>query len=442
VMGKLAANSLRSFYGLLAAVPVVCCAWVLGGVTVPEISRVVLALLNIFFFAHAAGLLVSTFSRDAHRATAGTAALLLFYFLGISGLVAALQYKNFPAAASILEVFDPGNAFRQSSAGGTPVGSYWISLLAVHLNAWLFLALASLRMPGCWQDKPRDINSTWRARFRQWCFGPPDARQALRRRLLDINPFLWLVSRSRLGPIVVWGGLGLMGCAFAWGLGKVGLRESMPLFIVAVVISHSLLKFWIASETCHHLEDQRRSGALEFLLSCTPLRVSEIIRGQWLALRRRFLGPVLALLNFDLLLILASQMPAAQNGDESKARFAVAVGASMQMLVTDAFAIGWVGMWRAMSAKKPRQAAGQTISRILVLPWLLMGLMGAMRFLTSFWATLIIWFGLGIAVDIAFALWAQRNLYSQFRALAAVQPEESLGIPGQLGRMLGKMAGG
>ncbi|MGD1085960.1 MAG: ABC transporter permease subunit [Verrucomicrobiota bacterium] len=134
-LGKLFANSLKSFYGLLATVPVVCCAWVMGGVTAVEIWRVVLALLNIFFFSHVAGLLVSTFSRDAGRANSGTALLLVVYFLGIPGLVAALQYEQHPGAAAALGLFDPGYAFRQAGAVGTRFGSYWSSLLLVQLNA-------------------------------------------------------------------------------------------------------------------------------------------------------------------------------------------------------------------------------------------------------------------------------------------------------------------
>ena len=36
--------------------------------------------------------------------------------------------------------------------------------------------------------------------------------------------------------------------------------------------------------------EDRHSGALELVVS-TPLGVKEILRGQWLALRRQFLGP-------------------------------------------------------------------------------------------------------------------------------------------------------
>jgi hypothetical protein len=301
------------------------------------------------------------------------------------------------------------------------------------------LALASWRLPSCWQDRPRNPNSTWRARFQQWCFGPPAYREALRRKLLDINPFLWLVSRNRLGQVVVWGVLGLIGCGFIFGVSETGLRDSMPWFVVVIVANHSVLKFWIASETCTHLEEQRRSGALEFLLSCTPLSVEEITRGQWLALRRRFLGPLAAVLCFDVVLIVLSQIPYMDNEVEETVHFVAVVVAAMLMLVVDAWAIGWLGMWRAMAEKRPRQAAGQTVTRILIFPWLVLFLIGMSGMFAFFWETLICWFVLGVGVDVAFAGVAKENLFSQFRARAAVQMEEPLGILGQLGRMLGRM---
>jgi ABC-type transport system involved in cytochrome c biogenesis permease component len=52
-LGKLCSNSVKSFYGLLAAVPVVCCAWVMGGVGAGELWMTVQALLNVFFFSRA-----------------------------------------------------------------------------------------------------------------------------------------------------------------------------------------------------------------------------------------------------------------------------------------------------------------------------------------------------------------------------------------------------
>ena len=62
-LGKLCANSLKSFYAVLGAFPVVAIVLTLGGVSLGQFCKVALALLNVFFFAHATGLLASVLSR-------------------------------------------------------------------------------------------------------------------------------------------------------------------------------------------------------------------------------------------------------------------------------------------------------------------------------------------------------------------------------------------
>jgi hypothetical protein len=443
-LGKLSANSVKSFYGLLAAVPVVCCAWVMGGVGAGELWLTVLALLNVFFFAQAVGLLVSTFSREARRATGGVALVMGLFFIAIPISVSFLQYKRFPAMAEWIELFSPVCAFTQAVAIGTRHNSYWQSLLLTHLIGWLFLALSSLALPHCWQDKPATTETRWRARLRQWTYGPPAAREALRQRLIGINPFLWLVSRNRLGQISVWGVLGLIGCGWVWiwFLSDWDLTDSMPAFVMIILLNHVVLKIWIASEAGGHLGEQRRSGALEYLLSCTPLSERDIIAGQWLALRRRFFAPLMAVLALDIVLLVVSTSPAAENGGEAEGYFFACVILGMFMLVADALAIGSVAMWQAMVEKRPRTAAGSAVLRILVLPWVLIGVIGmmagAMGSMTSGATVLGIWFILGIVIDLGFANSAQQHLVTKFRIQAARRPEETLGIFGQLGRWLGR----
>jgi ABC-2 family transporter protein len=440
-LGKLLANSLKSFNGVLAAVPIVCCALVMGGVSASEVWHVVLALLNIFFFTHATGLLISTFSRDARRANAAVAPILVFYFL-INPLIVAFLHKDyFLQEADLLQLFDPGYAFRQASATISAYSGYWASLVLVNLNAWLFLAVASIRLPYCWQDKPDKTNTKWRTRFRQWCLGSLPYREDRRRRLLDINPFLWLISRNRLGSITPWAMLGLMGCLFAWGLYLTGVKvdDAVGIFVMAILVSHCVFKFWIAAESAAHFEEQRFSGALEYLLSCTPLSVDEIIQGQWLGLRRRFFGPIVALLVFDFVLIAVTDSSIPNNDREAAAYFTFGIAAVMAILVADALAIGWLGMWCAMTSKRPRLAAGQAIIRIVVLPWPILMMMGMSRLLDSSSWALFWWFFIGITIDVGFASIAKDNLYREFRSRAAVYQQEQLGLFGRAGRALGRM---
>jgi hypothetical protein len=78
------------------------------------------------------------------------------------------------------------------------------------------------------------------------------------------------------------------------------------------------------------------------------------------------------------------------------------------------------------------------VLRILVLPWLLMGLIGAMGIMDSGAIAVVFWFIFGIVIDVAFATMAKDQLLTQFRVRAAARAEETLGILGQLGRWLGR----
>jgi hypothetical protein len=220
----------------------------------------------------------------------------------------------------------------------------------------------------------------------------------------------------------------------------------MPVFFAAIIINHLMVKLLMASEASGNLEEQRHSGALELLLSCTPLQVDEVVGGQWLALRRQFLGPTIAVIASDFLMLVFVVDHAMPNkSSDDKSNFVLFVLALVVMLVVDMFALGWVGMWKAMSQKKPRHAAGATVSQILLLPWAVLFLFGALGIaavglIHSFGGAVVLWFLVGVVVDFASIFLSRDQLLSQLRARAAVHGEESLGLFGQLGRALGKMA--
>jgi hypothetical protein len=369
--------------------------------------------------------------------------LLLGYTVGLPWLEFELQAARWGHSVSMFDWLNP--AFCVSRASAAASADYWTSMLLVHLNAWLFLAVASWWLPRCWREKPAKTGVRWRERFLRWYHKRFTPRQLL----LDTNPFLWLSIHNRLGSLKIWSGLILINCFWAWCLSRNKFADAgMPIFVGAILSNHLLLKLLVVAEASGNLEEQRHSGALEFLLSCTPLTVEEIVAGQWLALRRQLLRPMMAVLASDYAMMLVVFVRAIPDiGPREKGEFALFVVAVMVMLLADVITLGWVGMWNAMSQKKARHAAGATIAQILLLPWLMFILIAVFHGLHTgnMWDSstipLLLWFILGIAVDIPAVYFARRLLLTQFRALAA-QTGEQLGLFGRMGRLLGKMARG
>src|SRR5256885_13342865 len=99
----------------------------------------------------------------------------------------------------------------------------------------------------------------------------------LRKRLLDINPFLWLAARAWFKPTAAWIGLGII--AIWWFVVRAFLdtswHEELLNFTLAVLLN-GLFKLWVAVEAGQRLADDQKLGALELLLS-TPLTVRDIL---------------------------------------------------------------------------------------------------------------------------------------------------------------------
>ncbi len=427
VLGKLAATSLDAFYGLIAIIPVLAIPLLLGGVSILEFWRMTLVLANALFFSLAAGIFVSAISRNARKAMACTLLLVLLIDAAFPALGAWMAFRQ--AANSV------NTAFLLPSAGYAywlvfdaqyridPDGFRWSILLTQGL-AWLFLALASVGARHSWQDKPVGaLAARWLQRWQRWSYGNAAQRVAFRTRLLNVSPCFWLGGRQRLKPVLVWTFLGLSGCLWAWGAFKWRddwLHEGT--YFATALVLHLALKFWVASEACQRFGPDHRSGALELLLS-TPLTVTEILRGQVLALKRQFMWPGLAVLGLDIIFMLAGARRLSSAGDNFWVWFC---GVEMSLLVVDIFALSWVGMWIGLTARRANRAAGATVVRVLVLPcgaWA--GLIFILSF-TPFWHRLEdkwqfflgLWFALGLIIDLYFGVRSRLRLMRDLRTVA------------------------
>jgi ABC-type transport system involved in multi-copper enzyme maturation permease subunit len=429
VIGKLAATSLNALYSIIAVLPMFAVPLLLGGVTLGEFGRASLVALNSMFFSLSLGIFMSSISRSGRKAAIAT--FLAVFLLaaappGIGAWIASVQ--NAPTVDRAFLLPSPGYTYYQAwdKCYNTGPMNFWHSLEIMHGAGWACLILASIAAPRSWKDRPAGIRKLrWRERWQLWSHGNLTERSAFRKQLLDRNAFYWLAARARLKPALVWFILGLLGCGWASGLAK-WHRDwlNVGIYVVTGIVLNVLLKAWLASEAGRQLAEDRKIGALELLLS-TPMTVRDILRGQFLALRRQFLGPlILTLVIATLFLWAILQEP---NDEQERSFWRLFWIGGMIMLVMDLVALYWVGMWQAITAKNPNRAASAGVARILILPPVLWALIILVAMLSSmnggetpgskFFVGL--WLGLSIGVDLLFSFRARHKLLTEFRLAAS-----------------------
>jgi ABC-type transport system involved in cytochrome c biogenesis permease component len=449
VIGKLLANSLSVFYGVLAVLPILAIPLLMGGVAGAEFGRLALVLVNTLFFSLCAGMLASALCQQARAATAATLAIILLIAGGIPAL-GLLEWKTRHWQGNYLYPFlVPSPVFSyvagvdQMFKRGIGQWFFW-SVGSVHLSGWLCLALASRIVRNRWQDRPATVRglerrSWWRGIFE----GDAAQRHAFRTRLLDQNAFCWLATQPRHRAWWSWTPLGIAALAWVWGGLKLGRDWFNPgIYATTAVLLAISMKVMIGAEAGRRLLEDRKIGSLELLLS-TPLSVRDILRGQGLALWRQFGGPVLMLFAVAFLMLVAGYNHWHMGGNERTYWLCVGL-AGMVMFVADAVALYWVGMWFGLSSKNPRHAFGAAITPILALPWigvaLVMSVIGLLpyevrrEFRGDYWVW-VLWFGFSMVADFCFGYVARRTLLTEFRELATqrFQPK-----PGWWQRFFGK----
>ena len=308
VAGKLCSNALATVYGLVAIFPILALPLLMGGVTGDYFWRTVLALLNAILFSLAAGFAASAVCVRQFPAVAvatGLALLLGLATLGVAGIVDS--YRGAKWIVEMLAISCP--FYPLLIADGSKMfgaNHYWLSLLTVAGLSVATLVLVAGKLARSWRDQPQ-VARSWKFWKRQKASQPPPVRRAanpaLRRRLLDINPFLWLSGRKQISSPVFMGlalvlvlitayvtvpffaremGSGssrtMEGCLFAW------LWTGLAL--------HALSLYYAAMVASQRLAEDKQVGALEMIL-CTPTTERIISRGLWLAYARRMLFPVL-----------------------------------------------------------------------------------------------------------------------------------------------------
>jgi ABC-type transport system involved in multi-copper enzyme maturation permease subunit len=431
VLGKLAASSLNAFFGLLATFPILGLTLLLGGVTGGEFARLMLVFAATLFFSLGIGMFVSAISRDARQALT-RAFLLIVVFAGVFPLIWWGQYLvSGPSTPGWVMLPSPVHAYikafdayQRSSAGRQ---EFWASLATVFGIGLAGVVLAMFLLPRAWRRADSAPVAGSKRAGRTALNAPQSFGQ--RAAQMSANPYHWLAARDRAG-----GWFTLKTLFFLFPIWLIFListffvhgRPEIP-FIIALFFAfglHLVVKVLIATEASRRINQDRQSGALELLLA-TPISVDAILSGQKKALLRHF-TPALAVLvvvNVALAGVMVTDVGPLHMDAESQGMFSELFIGGLLVLVTDFYALGWVGMWRGLNAVKHHRAVIGTIGRILGPCWLAifffifaqprLGGQGEVEFMFA------LWFAAGAVVDVLFGLHARNELHAEFRRLAA-----------------------
>ena len=356
VSGKLLAAGFRGFYMLLATLPIAGATLLMGGVTGAAFWRTCLALLNALFVSLAAGLFVSSISREAQRALLAT--MMFLIFLGGAGfLIDKLTSQH------VFRFSSPLFAFTRATRG---TSIFWEALMVNQIIAWSLLALGCHFVARTWHDKPDARASKW-GRFAHWLkYGDALRRATLRNRLMDLNPITWLTCRERWQAASFWVIMGLL---------------LVPVMAIPFVSSANFrLQLWtgisttltlvlylgIASQSCRFFVDARKSALLEILLS-TPMTGERIVQGQWKAAWRMFSAPLILFLTVLLFgaFLVHQSVPTANPFQSLGTSIATPI-----VVAADLLALTWFGMWMGLTSKNANSAAWKTVLFVQVLPWI------------------------------------------------------------------------
>jgi hypothetical protein len=404
VLGKLAATSLESFYGLVAILPILALPILMGGVTGREFWRVVLVLIDILFFTLSVGLLVSCGCKEK-RTASNITTLLLLIIMFVPRFIPS-QFVNLFSPLTLLEEALAGGKLKIGGWRWLALPGYWQSLGIVSLMGWAALVAASLWVPHCWQEQ--GAGGIRRLVIRERTPEQRARNAEIRRRRLEINPIFWLAGRNSFRTVWLWALLFLAIAVMVLlnGSAPPG-RIYFPVYFVGSWLVNLLLLMRIAAEAPRCISEARRNGAMELFLT-TPLTTEQFLQGQRMALRYAFLPPILTALGLEWL---ATCLTALTQRDAAAA-VSYFIAASMiyaGYYALQTFAVANAGMWFGLTAKNETAATTKTICLVLLLPMV---------------CAPFCMFGLPfvVGIPIFWIAYASSKLRSEFRARAAAPP--------------------
>ena len=296
--GKLVAQGINAVCAILAIFPLICLAWILGGITGGELFRFLLALLNVLFVSLSLGLAVSAWGERSgavvSRTAAGLGALAIWPgLMWLSGLSADTGVGE---AATWIGALSPLQALGFASDGNFRTTGFWGSLGLGHLTGWALLAIAAVGLRRGWRRTGGSGPRAGTARPR-W-LAPADEEP----RRLPVQAVTALFYRSRRSRQWAWLMVGLPVVVFGICAGVAGFESALGCYALASLAAGAVLKGWYAWEAVASVAYVREQGGLELLLT-TPLTDVEFGAGLRRHLDGIFIAPWVVLYGVDFLLV-------------------------------------------------------------------------------------------------------------------------------------------
>jgi hypothetical protein len=367
VLGKMISRSIGSVYNLIATIPIFGLSLMLGGITGRQILQTSLVLVVTTLLSLSIGLVVSSRGFGERNVVVGS-----MFWVAVVTLAPPCLWKMLsltvgptPPIEFILS-FSPAYAYKHAS-GGMGAGvvlSCWtmliVSLFMVGYAAWKTQANAHQSEAPAKEASPLTVEQDVRKKFHT--FG----LEAARRSLLHQNPMLWLITRgkfTRREPII------LAFVSVGFGIfSMICLGQNWHWLVPVVVFGsyglHAAYKFFVTAESCRVLNDAKRSGALELLLS-TPLPPSFIVRGQVRATRKIWIWPAIALALMNCLWM---------TDHDFLRDVGIVLPCSLFLLVADSYALCWRGVLNSLKGERFPKTVFKTFLQVVGPPIFAMSL--------------------------------------------------------------------
>ena len=216
-------------------------------------------------------------------------------------------------------------------------------------------------------------------------------------------------------------------------------KENDPMFVFMLYQQFQsgmalLMKLGLGWLACRTFLEARQNGALELWL-CAPLSSKRIVDGQRLALRKLWITAICLIVFLSTAALVMAGIwpdPSGMTGMNWFWEFTFpTIVCNTIVSVTTLAAMAWTGMWFGLNSTSLTLALTKTFGSVVIVPWFALSIAWGLFFVSMQWlgalqliSVIPSFFQIGqallfVAKDVAFILWARKQLNTKFRIAAS-----------------------